>query len=271
MFVNKCKGQDIDVHPTILAIEDWIDQQVRAAHADGVVLGMSGGIDSSLVAALCVGALGSSKVLGMILNCGNPRTDVEDANTIARKFGMQTENINLVSAFNTMNESIGGGLCTHRENGIFMARANLKSRLRMCALYARANECNSLVVGTTNLTEAIIGYYTKYGDGGVDIEPIMGLLKREVRMLAQAKGIPDYLVYKAPSAGLWDGQTDEEELGATYDQLDDVVVKMITGCGPSADDSSDFRMLYNKVTNMYCNAEHKRQTPPAAITAICYR
>ena len=266
MFVNRPDDRDIDVRPTILAIQDWIAAQVRSAHADGVVLGMSGGIDSSLVAALCAGALGSSKVAGMILNCSNPLTDIEDADTIARKFGIQTENINLVSAFDTLSDSIGGGLYDHR-----MARANLKSRLRMCALYARANECNSLVVGTTNLTEAIIGYYTKYGDGGVDIEPIMGLLKREVRMLAQAKGIPDYLVYKAPSAGLWDGQTDEEELGATYDQLDSVVMKMITGCSLTADDSSDFRILYGKVANMFCCTGHKRQIPSAAITAIRYR
>jgi len=265
MFVNRPDDRDIDVRPTILAIQDWIAAQIRSAHADGVVLGMSGGIDSSLVAALCAGALGSSKVAGMILNCSNPLTDIEDAETVARKFVIPTETINLVPAFDELSDSIGGGIYDHR-----MARANLKSRLRMCTLYARANECNALVVGTTNLTEAVIGYYTKYGDGGVDIEPIMGLLKREVRMLAQAKGIPDYLVYKAPSAGLWDGQTDEEELGATYDQLDSVVLMMMTGYTPNRETSEELYQLYHKVSDMRCCTKHKRTVPAAATAAIVY-
>lgn len=266
MLFDRPDDAEIDIHPTILAIEDWIAQRVRAAQADGVILGMSGGIDSSLVAALCVRALGQHKVFGMILHCGNPTYDATDASEVAQQFDIATETIDLLPTFNAISDAIGGGLYDHR-----MARANLRSRLRMCALYARANEHNSLVVGTTNLTEAVIGYYTKYGDGGVDIEPIMGLLKREVRMLAQAKGIPDYLIYKAPSAGLWEGQTDEEELGATYDQLDRVVVMLMTGTSPVRETNEEMYRLYHKVSDMYRRTAHKRRVPAAATAAIVYR
>jgi NAD+ synthase len=193
-------------------IQDWIKSYMFMAGVYRLVVGISGGIDSAVVAKLCMEATNQVGVYGLILDCETSDEDINDANLLIESLGMSHETISLNSEFY-------GLTCEVEEDG--MPEANLKSRLRMCALYYYANTNNALVVGTTNKSEDYIGYYTKYGDGGVDIEPIINLTKTEVRELAKYLGIPGKIINKAPSAGLWEGQTDEEELGFTYKDLDD--------------------------------------------------
>jgi NAD+ synthase len=146
------------------------------------------------------------------------------------------------------------------------AAGNIKSRLRMCALYAEANANGYLVCGTTNLTELTTGYYTKYGDGGVDIEPLAGLLKREVRAIASALGVSERIINKRPSAGLYQGQFDEDELGYPYEALDDATSSLVLGTNfkvpPVARDDVNSRMAAT---------EHKRRMPPHAMGCVVRR
>jgi NAD+ synthase len=134
-----------------------------------------------------------------------------------------------------------------------LATGNLKARLRMVALYYVANLHNYLVVGTSNKAELTVGYFTKYGDGAADLLPLAGLVKRQVRELARELGVPEAVITKAPSAGLWPGQTDESDLGLTYDQLDDL---LLTGQG-------DPRVVA-EVELRKRSTQHKRERPPEA-------
>jgi NAD+ synthase len=179
---------------------------VEGAGAEGVVLGMSGGVDSSVVAVLAKKGLGDG-VLGLILPCHSDPTDVEHAQRVATKFDIKTEYVDLTPIFGCLLKTLppGGRL----------AVGNLKPRLRMATLYYYANSRNYLVMGTGNKCELACGYFTKYGDGGVDILPLGDLLKTQVRKLACELGIPEEIITKPPSAGLWEGQTDEGEMGIT--------------------------------------------------------
>jgi NAD+ synthase len=137
-----------------------------------------------------------------------------------------------------------------------LARANTKSRLRMVALYALANMHDFMVVGTSNLDEMTIGYFTKFGDGGCDCEPLAELTKDEVRSCAKALGVPQPIIDKAPSAGLWEGQTDEAEMGFTYEQLDAFCLDIE---GFEQKDPSTYQKIMKRVSA----SEHKRTMPPA--------
>jgi len=253
----------LDEQKTIEAIQDWIRNYIAGVGASGVVVGLSGGVDSSLVAALCVGALGANRVRGLILDCESSKIGAEHAREVAKTFGIATEQIDLFPTFKTLEL---GALSGHLRSSK-MARANTKSRLRMVALYAVANAHNLLVVGTTNLTEDVLGYFTKYGDGGIDIEPIMGLLKGEVRQLARVKGVPEAIITKAPSAGLWEGQTDEEELGASYDDLDKIVYAISEG-DTIPEGLED---LHKKVLDIYQRTQHKREIPPSGAGLLVFQ
>jgi NAD+ synthase len=142
--------------------------------------------------------------------------------------------------------------------GNAMARANLKPRLRMMTLYYFANSRGYLVAGTDNKTESFTGYFTKYGDGGVDILPISHLLKRQVRAMARALGVPEEIITKPPSAGLWEGQTDEGEMGITYEELDTIIAGIESGHTESLDPA-----LVEKAKRMHASSEHKRRLPPS--------
>jgi len=229
-------------------IAKWIREQVQKANKTGVVLGLSGGIDSSCVAVLSKKALGSN-VLGLILPCNSNTTDEELALRVARKFGIETRRISLSNIFN--------GLLSICTEGSDIAKANLKPRLRMAVLYYFANTLDYLVAGTGNKSELCVGYFTKYGDGGVDILPLGGLLKTEVRKLAEELEIPKEVIERPPSAGLWHNQTDEDELGITYSELDRIInalqEKQIKGIETE-------KLL--KVRRMIKDSQHKRVRIP---------
>jgi len=201
------------------AIVNWLRQQVALANAKGLVVGMSGGIDSSLTAVLCKQACPDS-TLGLLLPIrSNPR-DLEDARLVAREYKIPTRAIELSGIFELfLGELTGWGA---RESTP-LAAANLKPRLRMTALYYAANEYNYLVAGTANATELALGYFTKYGDGGVDLLPLGNLYKQDVYSLARYLKLPERIITKPPSAGLLPGQTDEADLGFSYEVLEDAL------------------------------------------------
>lgn len=235
----------------------WIREQVRDAGSKGTVVGLSGGIDSAIVGALCKKAFPDS-TLGIILPCMSNPEDRKHAELVAKKFKIPFEVVDLGNIFKATVKALTGG--EHdKEKHKGMAFANLKPRLRMTALYYFANKHNYLVAGTDNKSEAMIGYFTKYGDGGVDILPITSLYKRDVRALAKHLGVPSEVIDKKPSAGLWEGQTDEGEMGITYDELDEILYRLEAG-----KDLGDFeKEKVEKVKKMIKLSEHKRHLPPS--------
>jgi NAD+ synthase len=231
-------------------ITKWIKKQVQDAKAEGIVMGLSGGVDSAVVAALSKSAVGKDKLLCLFMPCHSHGSDVQDANMVARNLGIKLEEVDLSKAFDALIEILPGS------QGI--ARNNLKPRLRMLTLYYFANKLNYIVCGTGNESECMAGYFTKYGDGGVDILPIGDLLKKQVRKLAAELGIPQAIIDKPPTAGLWPGQTDEGEMGITYDELDDILERLKHG---KKQVSSVEKV--RKVKEMIRRSAHKRQGPQA--------
>jgi NAD+ synthase len=229
-------------------ISAWIAEQVREAGAKGIVLGLSGGVDSSLTAALAKKALGD-KVLGLLMPCHSDPTDLEHARLLATKFDIETEHVDLGPVFDSLMASL--------PKGSDLAVANLKPRLRMAALYYFANSRNYLVAGTGNKSEITVGYFTKYGDGGADLLPLSDLLKCQVRELARELGVPKEIIAKPPSAGLWAGQTDEEEMGITYDELDRTIAAIEKGDTRGYDEAT-----LKRVKAMMAASEHKRKPIP---------
>jgi NAD+ synthase len=198
-------------------ISGWIKKEVKSAGCKGVVVGISGGIDSAVVASLAKKALGD-EVLGLIMPCHSDEKDLYCANIVIENLKVKHEKIDLTPIYNNLIETL--------PKGNRLAQANLKPRLRMLTLYYFANNLNYLVAGTGNKSEIMVGYFTKYGDGGVDILPIGNLLKQKVKELAEEFDVPKEIIERPPSAGLWAGQTDEEELGLTYDKLDGAILHL---------------------------------------------
>ncbi len=230
-------------------IEQWLSDYLEESGCRGFVLGLSGGVDSSVVASLCRRI--TSYTLGLLLPCGDTPSDaVEDAILVAKKLNLETATYDLTPAFNALVNTLG----VSKEEVDPIVLGNMKARFRMVTLYFIANLQHRLVVGTGNKTELALGYFTKFGDGGVDILPLGGLLKREVRELAEFHRIPDHIIQKAPSAGFFRGQTDEGELGATYDQLD----TLVSGSTPEGLSEEKIEQLRQRIRDN----EHKIMLPP---------
>lgn len=229
-------------------ISRWIAERVAACGARGAVVGLSGGIDSAVTAALCRRALGAN-VLGVLMPCESDPMDEEDARLVASWLKLATVTVRLERPYRALLDEL--------PDAAPAARANVKPRLRMATLYAFANSLGYLVAGTGNRSELMAGYFTKHGDGGVDILPMGGLLKREVRALAGELGVPERIVVKPPSAGLWAGQTDEGEMGLTYDELDGAIEALEAGRGDDVPPA-----LREKVGAMIERSAHKRCLAP---------
>jgi NAD+ synthase len=226
----------------------WIKEKVEAAGCKGAVLGMSGGIDSSVVAALCIKVF-PQNTLGLIMPCYSIDEDKVHAESLAKKFSIPTKTVVLDGVFDAYLKILPDFMPDPSLSRL--SHANLKARLRMITLYYTANQLKYLVVGSGNRSELIVGYFTKHGDSGVDILPLGNLVKKEVRELAHFLKIPQVIIDKAPSAGLWAGQTDEGEMGFTYEALDNYI---LTYEAPDA--------LKKRIESMRVASAHKCATPP---------
>lgn len=225
----------------IKRIEEFIKERTDGL---GCVLGISGGLDSAVVAYLSVSALGKDKVHGMLMPYNEQST--EDAKLVAENLGISYEIINIKPIIDAFKQE-----APHYFNTKF-TEGNLRARVRMCFLYGCSNTKNIVVVGTTNKSEMLIGYFTKHGDGGVDFEPIVHLYKTQVWELAKYINVPDRIIEKEPSAELWDGQTDKKELDFDYYTLDDILKGKTDGIK---------QKIIKKVKRLRKNSQHKRRMP----------
>ena len=236
----------------------WLRERVTASQTRGLLFGLSGGIDSAVVARLCQLAL-PQRVLGVLMPCYSHSQDEEDARELADAFRIPLVRVDLDNTFDELTGTVHAGIkglpteVPVADIKQQLPEANLKPRLRMTTLYFVANSLNYLVAGTGNRCEIELGYFTKYGDGGVDVLPIGSLLKSEVRTLAQELGVPHRIIDKPPSAGLWVGQTDEDEMGFSYDTLEKYLVE-----GPSAVPEK----VAARIRLLQKASDHKRNLPP---------
>jgi len=256
----------MNIEKVVKRIERGIRLKVKNTKKDGIILGLSGGLDSAVVCKLCANAIDNHKVWVILM----PRVKDQDYKDAIKL----TQYLDVPSAIKPI-----GGICTdllsaldkdfnHREEKI--AIANLKPRLRMIILYFFANINNLLVAGTSNKSEILIGYFTKFGDGASDFLPIGDLYKTEVIEVAKYLKIPENIINKKPSAGLWEGQTDEEEIGIDYETLDKILNEIYKPLFDRGYEKAikrvaeklnvDIKTVW-KVANLIDSSYHKRKPP----------
>ncbi len=243
-------------------IAEWIAGHVTRAGAGGIVVGLSGGVDSAVVARLAQMATGG-RAVGVIMPCHSDPQDEADARLVADHFGIPTLRADLEPAYDRLVRDLRGTLdllpadqAPGPVGDDIRARvpvANIKPRLRMTTLYFLANTLNYLVAGTGNRSELTIGYFTKHGDGSADLLPIGHLLKSEVCTLARELEVPERIIDKPPSAGLWVGQTDEAEMGFTYTDLERYLTTGPEAVAPA---------LALRIERLIRASDHKRSLPP---------
>jgi len=203
-------------------IVEFIRKTVKNAHAEGVVIGLSGGVDSSLVATLCVRALGKEKVLGIIMPTAfTPPQDIEDAKQLAEWLGIRTKFVGIQEISEAYFRELE---CDQIDQKQKIPMANIRARIRMVILYYYANLYNYLVAGAGDRSEALIGYFTKHGDGAADFMPIRHLYKTQVRELSRRLRIPEKIAYKPSSPQLYPGHRVTDEIPLDYEELDPVLV-----------------------------------------------
>jgi len=221
-------GQNVKIYAEKIAA--WILERVEQAHVKGVVLGMSGGIDCCVVARLC--QLGEVDIHLILMPYGDDMKNSKSndhARQFIEKFNFTSQIFDIKPAVDALMIPVDTLHDRTNEGNLVLSRSNLRPRVRMTYLYQFAQQNNRLVIGTGNLAERTVGYFTKWGDGACDLNPLAMLTKQEVRTLAQYLEIPSCIVNKKPSAGLWEGQTDENELGMTYQQIDDYIINGTSG------------------------------------------
>jgi NAD+ synthase len=241
-------------------IVNWLRQRATAASARGFVVGLSGGLDSAVVARLCQLAA-PGQTVAVMMPCRSDPRDEADAALVAEAFRIPSLRVDLEPAYDALIAGISTALeglppetkpPDHGGDGR-VALGNVRPRLRMTTLYHVANSLNYLVAGTGNRSELTVGYFTKHGDGGVDVLPIGHLLKSQVRALASELDVPKAIIERPPSAGLWPGQTDEAELGFSYADLERYLTTGPEGVSPA---------LALRLERMIRSTEHKRSLPP---------
>lgn len=240
-----------------LIIKDFIQQKVEESGGNGVVVGLSGGIDSAVVSKLCADAIGPEKVLNLFMPTKiSPPSDKQDVIEFCKNFNMELKIVDISPAIEGF-EKILSDLNKKELIG------NIMARCRMIVLYHEANLRKRIVMGTSNKSELLIGYFTKFGDGGSDYCPIGDLYKTQVRELARRIGIPNNILEKTPTAGLWSGQTDEGEIGISYADLDQILLgfEMNLSNDEIAARTGLPINVIERVWRMHRSTVHKRKMP----------
>lgn len=250
-------------------IVEFIADRAEAAGVDRGIIGLSGGIDSTVTAYLARDALGGDAIHGLVMpSTVNQDDNMSDAERIAQDLGIGYDVIEIEPITEAVLDAfpdLDGG--QRDREPLRTAIGNVRVRIRAVLNYLAANTEGALVIGTGNRTEALVGYFTKYGDGAVDCHPIGNLYKQQVRQLARFMGVSEDIVTKTPTAGLWAGQTDEGELGLPYETLDAILALSIDG---SFSPAATARLLdgvteteVDRIRQLHDRSEHKRQIPPA--------
>jgi NAD+ synthase len=243
-------------------IERFIKTYIDNSGTSGIVLGLSGGIDSSTIAALCAKAIGGKKVLGLILPEQETKKakDIEDARFVAEKFGIKTQTCDLTLSLESIYKAIPVFDPVNK-----LCKGNIKARTRMIILYYYANKLNKIVCGSSDKSETMMGYFTKWGDAAADIAPIMDLYKTQVRDLARHLGFPEELAAKPSTPALWPEQMAETELGIKYEILDLILFgleRFMATSEISVQLGVDEQQV-QKVKARWLAVEHKRRMPLA--------
>ena len=241
-------------------IKKFIRSYVENSGAQGIVLGMSGGVDSNTIAALSALAIGGNKVLGLMLpeEETRDRKDIEDARVVAEKFGVATQVCDITPALKGFYKSIPIFDPTEK-----LCKGNIKARTRMIYIYYHANKMNRIVCGSSDKSETMMGYFTKWGDGAADIAPIMDLYKTQVRKLAEHIGVPPNLAAKPSTPALWPNQSAEGELGIKYEVLDLILFGLERFMEPKdiAEQIGIEEAQVAKIKSRWLGVEHKRRMP----------
>ena len=239
---------------------EFIRATLEAAGRESLVVGLSGGIDSAVSAGLAVRALGADKVLGVMMPYAtSSAASVDDAVAVAAALGLKTEKIEITTMADAFLADIPAG--------DLIRRGNVMARCRMIVLYDISARDGSLVLGTGNRTEDLLGYTTMFGDNACALNPLGQLYKTEIRLLARCLGLPEAVLTKVPSADLWEGQADEDELGYTYAEVDRLLVHMVDqGLGPKQLETLGFAStLIGRVAGRVKSMAFKRSAPPVAV------
>ncbi len=241
----------------VAIVETFIRHVVEESGRNGVVLGLSGGVDSALVAKLCANAIGPRRVLALGLPEGKSGKDLDDARAWATAVGIEFRIVDVAALVKAIENHLKASKADR------IARGNLRARARMIVLYYNANTEDRLVMGTGNKSELLVGYFSKFGDGGADFLPIGDLYKTQVRAMARYLSVPDRIVDKVPTAGLWAGQTDEGELGVSYDDLDRILLGIELQLDPEAiAERADVSIeKVRHVESLVASSVHKRKMP----------
>ena len=251
---------DLNLPEVEMRIRRFIKEYVENAGADGIVLGLSGGIDSGTIAALSSLAIGGDRVIGLMLpekETINSK-DIEDAKFVAEKFGLKTQLCDITTVLESFYKTIPIFDPADR-----LCKGNIKARTRMIYLYYYANKCNRIVCGSSDKSETMMGYFTKWGDVAADISPIMDLYKTQVRKLAEHLGFPAELASKPSTPALWPNQLAETELGIKYETLDLILYgfERFMTIEEIAQQLSVEKTLVKKVKTRWLAIEHKRRLP----------
>lgn len=226
----------------------WLQQQVKSNQVKGLILGISGGVDSAVCAALIKKAFPDLKQhLVLFMPCYSQPNDEKLVNELVTQLNLNYQIINLDNSYDNLIKSFQWDNNFQTKNKI--ALANCKSRLRMTTLYAFAKAYNFLVIGTSNQAEWYTGYFTKFGDGASDLAPLIHLNKQQVKEAAKLLKIPNSIILQLPSAGFWKGQTDEQDMGVSYNEIDKYL---------SNDNSNIDKKIIKKIEQMHNNTKHKR-------------